>query len=263
MNANRTACGDTPAAQSSDAAAAAAAAAQPAPAPATAASAQAQPQKDDGSQHASLEPSPRLYVGNFNERVNEFTVVKLFEPFGRIASIDYLWNHEGPRQGMPRGYCFVEMETVQQATKAIAALNHKVVAGRPLSVAYSAPRAPPADDDGLTPWQRRQAREALAAAKDAVNPRLQAKTGVQLSKENKIKALERKLAQLRDRDASPAAAAGDASVVAPPETPFSGDFISLGADADARTNRKRGASSNHQRRGAGRPGARFKPYRRK
>ena len=35
-------------------------------------------------------------------------VIKLFEPFGRIARFDYMWHTHGPRRGEPRGFCFVE-----------------------------------------------------------------------------------------------------------------------------------------------------------
>ncbi|KAJ1327252.1 hypothetical protein BSLG_010594 [Batrachochytrium salamandrivorans] len=145
------------------------------------------------------EPSPRLYVGNFTDKVTEYTILKLFERHGKIASIDYLWHQEGPKHGMPRGYCFVEMGTKEDAGRAVAALNNKVVGGRPLSVAYSAARSAASEDDGLTGWQRRAAREAQAAAIASVNQRLQAKTGAAGSTESKIKALERKLSQIQQQ----------------------------------------------------------------
>ena len=36
------------------------------------------------------------------------TVIKLFEPYGKIAHFDYLWHTSGPKRGEPRGFCFVE-----------------------------------------------------------------------------------------------------------------------------------------------------------
>ena len=35
-------------------------------------------------------------------------MIKLFEPFGKIAHFDYLWHTNGPKRGEPRGFCFVE-----------------------------------------------------------------------------------------------------------------------------------------------------------
>ncbi|KAJ1339527.1 hypothetical protein BSLG_005851 [Batrachochytrium salamandrivorans] len=78
-------------------------------------------------QPSKAEPSPRLYVGNFTDKVTEYTIMKLFEEYGKIARIDYLWHQEGPKHGMPRGYCFVEMDSVEEAqTAAIASVNQKL-----------------------------------------------------------------------------------------------------------------------------------------
>jgi RNA recognition motif-containing protein len=38
------------------------------------------------------------------------TVIKMFEPFGKIARFDYLWHTSGPNRGEPRGFCFVEYQ---------------------------------------------------------------------------------------------------------------------------------------------------------
>ncbi|KAL5037031.1 hypothetical protein BDV3_006154 [Batrachochytrium dendrobatidis] len=148
-------------------------------------------------QPSKAEPSPRLYVGNFTDKVTEYTIMKLFEEYGKIARIDYLWHQEGPKHGMPRGYCFVEMDSVEDAGRALAALNRKVVAGRPLSVAYSAAKSEVPESDGLTGWQRRAAKEAQTAAIASVNQKLQVKPNMGGSIESKIKTLERKLAQIQ------------------------------------------------------------------
>lgn len=43
-----------------------------------------------------------------NIYVSRYTVVKLFEPFGKITQLDYLFHKSGPKRGQPRGYCFLE-----------------------------------------------------------------------------------------------------------------------------------------------------------
>ena len=35
-------------------------------------------------------------------------VLKVFKKFGKVVDLNYMWHHDGPRKGQPRGYCFVE-----------------------------------------------------------------------------------------------------------------------------------------------------------
>lgn len=46
-----------------------------------------------------------------------YTIVKLFEPFGKITYIDSLIHWSGPKKGLPRGYCFLEYETKEVRNK--------------------------------------------------------------------------------------------------------------------------------------------------
>eukprot|EP00842_Homolaphlyctis_polyrhiza_P000395 jgi/Hompol1/1356/HPOL_004520-RA len=152
---------------------------------------------------AQPKPSTRLWVGNFPPQVTEYTLVKLFQSAGKLVNIDYLWHRDGPREGEPRGYCFIEMESIQDARRAVAMLDNSVVAGRPLAVRYSTAREPSAASDDLAPWQRRQARESAAAAAALVNPNLQADKAT-MSTSDRIKAIERRLASMQrtDKDAA-------------------------------------------------------------
>ncbi|KAI8919524.1 hypothetical protein BC831DRAFT_431027 [Entophlyctis helioformis] len=209
--------------------------------------------QDTAADHAGPPaPSTRLYVGNYGPKVTELVLIKLFQRFGRLKRIDYLWNHEGPRQGEPRGYCFLEMETVEDAGKAIAGLHGRVIEGRSLVVSYSTMRS--GADDGLTPWQRREAREAAAEAMASVNKKLQAnKSSAHSSTESKIRALERKLEQMK-QSASTATSGGRdggdmddlASVVQGPGSER------RGRDRDDDDHRR--GRGHHQRGGRGRHG---------
>ncbi|ORY91104.1 hypothetical protein BCR43DRAFT_446775, partial [Syncephalastrum racemosum] len=79
----------------------------------------------------------RLYVGNLDLALDEYAVVKLFEPFGKITFLDYMFHHAGPKKGQPRGYCFLEYETKEQAFSAIKALHGRIIRGKPLVVSLA------------------------------------------------------------------------------------------------------------------------------
>ena len=67
-------------------------------------------------------------------------VIKMFQPFGPIAHVEYMWHTNGPRRGEPRGFAFVEYVRREDAEKAIAAMNNKVVMGRALIVNFASER---------------------------------------------------------------------------------------------------------------------------
>lgn len=53
----------------------------------------------------------RLYIGNLDQRITEAALIKMFSPFGKIVSEDFLWHTRGPKRGEPRGYAFIEFST--------------------------------------------------------------------------------------------------------------------------------------------------------
>ncbi|KAI9260192.1 hypothetical protein BY458DRAFT_516847 [Sporodiniella umbellata] len=79
----------------------------------------------------------RLYIGNLTNVIEEYHIVKLFKPFGKITFIDTLLYLSGPNKGLPRGYCFLEYETREQAIKAMNTLNGKKIQGRPMMVSFA------------------------------------------------------------------------------------------------------------------------------
>ncbi|RWW18878.1 hypothetical protein BHE74_00029009 [Ensete ventricosum] len=76
----------------------------------------------------------KIYVGNIDQRVPESNVIKMFSPFGKIISEDFLWHTRGPRRGEPRGYAFIQYSTKEEALSAKAKMNGRFVSGRPLVV---------------------------------------------------------------------------------------------------------------------------------
>eukprot|EP00033_Pygsuia_biforma_P003188 GCRY01003498.1.p1 GENE.GCRY01003498.1~~GCRY01003498.1.p1 ORF type:complete len:164 (+),score=13.00 GCRY01003498.1:234-725(+) len=78
-----------------------------------------------------------LWVGNMDPKMTEYSVMKLFQPFGEIKSLQFIWHSAGPLKGQPKGYCFVEFATKESATEAMMKLDHRLVFGKPLFVKFT------------------------------------------------------------------------------------------------------------------------------
>ena len=79
----------------------------------------------------------KLYVGNMRFETTEDELRSLFEPFGEVGSIHLPTDRA---TGRARGFAFVEMIDDESASKAMAALDGKVVAGRALNVNEARPK---------------------------------------------------------------------------------------------------------------------------
>jgi len=74
----------------------------------------------------------RLYVGNLPFSADESSVQSLFEQNDRkVAEVKLITDRDS---GRPRGFGFVEMETSEDADKAISELNGHQLDGRALTV---------------------------------------------------------------------------------------------------------------------------------
>jgi len=78
-----------------------------------------------------------LFVGNMSFQTTESELRSLFEPFGELARVNVVTDRD---TGQARGFGFVEMSNDDEATKAIAALNGKELAGRALNVNEARPK---------------------------------------------------------------------------------------------------------------------------
>ena len=78
----------------------------------------------------------KLYVGGLAYAVTNEGLAEMFTPFGEVVSASVI---EDKMSGQSRGFGFVEMSD-EDANKAIAELNGKVVDGRALTVNESKPR---------------------------------------------------------------------------------------------------------------------------
>jgi len=78
-----------------------------------------------------------IFVGNLGPDVTEVEIVELFKPFGRVESVQLM---RELFTGKLRGFGFVEMPGKAHSLAAIAGLNGRDLAGRPLKVNEARPR---------------------------------------------------------------------------------------------------------------------------
>ncbi len=84
-----------------------------------------------------------LYVSNLSFHTTEDDLRKLFEVHGAVSSAKVITDRE---TGRSRGFGFVEMDSTEDAQKAIKALNGKDLEGRSMSVNEARERAPRSDN---------------------------------------------------------------------------------------------------------------------
>ncbi|KAK1296107.1 hypothetical protein QJS10_CPB15g00748 [Acorus calamus] len=131
----------------------------------------------------------RLYIGNLDQRLTESNLIKLFSPFGKIISEDFLYHTRGPKRGEPRGYAFIQYSCEKEAQLAKSKMHGKLVGGRPLVV-------------------RLASEKCLIEATNGVNAGDAKRTGVsgnlsgQLNKSVKIAAIKNKLKALEKEGCS-------------------------------------------------------------
>ena len=80
-----------------------------------------------------MEKKRRLFVSNIDFEVTVDDLRGMFEEFGNCLSVVIAVDRETKRS---RGFAFIEMETADEADKAIKALNEKDINGRPMKVAF-------------------------------------------------------------------------------------------------------------------------------
>jgi RNA recognition motif-containing protein len=83
--------------------------------------------------------SPKLFVGNIPYQTSEQELRDLFGRSGaKVASVRVITDQQ---TGRSKGYAFVEMNTAEEAQKAIEELHNFNLNGRNIVVAEARPRA--------------------------------------------------------------------------------------------------------------------------
>ncbi|MCI4388567.1 hypothetical protein PGIGA_G00087640 [Pangasianodon gigas] len=85
----------------------------------------------------SAQEGHRLWIGNIDPKITEYHLVKLLEKFGKVKQFDFLFHKSGPLEGQPRGYCFVNFHTKEEAERAIQRLNGKLALSKKLVVRWA------------------------------------------------------------------------------------------------------------------------------
>ena len=81
--------------------------------------------------------SKKLYVGNLSYKVSEDDLKDLFGEFGTIIEVSVITDRE---TGRPRGFAFIEMDSDDDANKAVDSLNGKTIQDREIVVNEARPR---------------------------------------------------------------------------------------------------------------------------
>jgi len=81
-----------------------------------------------------------LFIGNLARTVREIHILKFFGQYGKIVRETFLWYTSGPKAGFPRGYCFVEFSTHEEALRAQEKAHGQLFYGRPLVVNFASPK---------------------------------------------------------------------------------------------------------------------------
>ena len=81
--------------------------------------------------------SIKLFVGNLSFDVQQQDLQTLFAAHGTVSAVDVIMDRES---GRSRGFAFVTMESKEEATAAIGALDGKEVMGRNIKVSEARPR---------------------------------------------------------------------------------------------------------------------------
>ncbi|MBM3860193.1 MAG: RNA-binding protein [Verrucomicrobia bacterium] len=79
----------------------------------------------------------KLFVGNLSFNTTEGDVLELFKQAGKVTSCELIVDKFTSKS---RGFAFVQMESQEEANKAIAEFNGKELDGRALTVNEARPR---------------------------------------------------------------------------------------------------------------------------
>ncbi|GMH29579.1 hypothetical protein Nepgr_031422 [Nepenthes gracilis] len=133
----------------------------------------------------------RLYIGNIDQRISEATLIRLFSPYGKIESEDFLWHTRGPKRGEPRGFAFIQYSTKEEARLAKEKMHGRIACGRPLVVRLACEKL-------LVEAAVDSSKSTGEANKSAFS----GNTSRQLSRTAKVAAIKNKLKALEEDDSS-------------------------------------------------------------
>ncbi|QDU96363.1 RNA recognition motif domain-containing protein [Lignipirellula cremea] len=87
----------------------------------------------------------KMYVGNLPWSCTNTELETMFQPHGNVLSAEVIMDRES---GRSRGFGFVEMDSPEEVSRAVSALNGSEMGGRTLVVNEALPRQPRRDGGG-------------------------------------------------------------------------------------------------------------------
>ncbi|KAM1070186.1 hypothetical protein PS2_001994 [Malus domestica] len=129
----------------------------------------------------------RIYIGNLDLRITEAALIKMFSPFGKIITEDFLWHTRGRKRGEPRGFAFIQYSNKEEARLAKEKMHGRLACGRPLVVRVSSDKylVEPADNSSK-------------GVGEATKTSVSGTSSGQTSRSSKIAAIKKKLKALEE-----------------------------------------------------------------
>ncbi|XP_070539289.1 probable RNA-binding protein 18 [Ptychodera flava] len=140
----------------------------------------------------------RLWIGNLDPRITEYQLLQILKRYGDIKELDFLFHKSGPNQGKPRGYCFVNYTTKEEAEKAMRSLDGKLALSKKLSVCWAQPHSKNSSDNIRGGKQKFPV--CLGGQSGQVGSSKVAQAQKGMSADMKIKAIEAKLKSMEGND---------------------------------------------------------------
>ncbi|GLT78050.1 hypothetical protein SLA2020_495970 [Shorea laevis] len=135
----------------------------------------------------------RLYIGNLDLRITEAALIKMFSPYGKIVSEDFLWHTRGPKRGEPRGFAFIQYSNKEEAKLAKEKMHGKLACGRPLVVRLASEK-----------YLVETAEKSSKGAGESNKTSLSGSSSGQMNRSAKIAAIKNKLKALGEESSSSA-----------------------------------------------------------
>lgn len=79
----------------------------------------------------------RLWIGNLDNRITEYYLLKLLQKYGKIDKFDMLFHRSGPLSGQSRGYAFVTYESRDTAEQVKNHLDGKRLGTKHVAVRWA------------------------------------------------------------------------------------------------------------------------------
>ncbi|KAJ7969893.1 RNA-binding protein-like RNA recognition motif protein [Quillaja saponaria] len=133
----------------------------------------------------------RLYIGNLDLRITEAALIKMFSPFGKIVSEDFLWHTHGPKRGEPRGFAFIQYSTKEEAKLAEEKMHGRLANGRPMIVRLASEKLMAESADNPS-----------KAGRDTNKMHLTSNGSGQMNRSAKIAAIKNKLRDLEEENST-------------------------------------------------------------